>query len=90
MNRRSVILGGAAVLALPFVRARAAGPNFAANPFSLGVASGCPTADSCVLWTGRHLLCGPGVPVAQRDAPDEERWHVLAAQLAAAVSATVN
>ncbi|MDF3074509.1 MAG: alkaline phosphatase [Alphaproteobacteria bacterium] len=51
MNRRSVILGGAAALALPFVRARAAGPNFTANPFSLGIASGCPTQEGCVLWT---------------------------------------
>ncbi len=53
MNRRSVIIGGAAALslALPFVRSRAAGPNFAANPFSLGIASGCPTPSGCVLWT---------------------------------------
>ncbi|MGE0154326.1 MAG: alkaline phosphatase [Reyranellaceae bacterium] len=49
LGRRAVLAG--ALLALPFARTRAAGPAFAADPFSLGVASGCPTADGCVLWT---------------------------------------
>jgi alkaline phosphatase D len=74
MNRRSVIFGGAAALTLPFVRTRAAGPNFAANPFSLGVASGCPTQDGCVLWTrlAPEPLNGCGIG----EMPVEVGWEV--------------
>jgi DNA polymerase len=38
--------------------------------------------DRSVLWTGRHLLCGPGVPAAQGRAMDDAQWHDLAARLA--------
>lgn len=51
VGRRLVLAGGVAALALPFVRLRAAGPGFEGDPFTLGVASGCPTPDGCVLWT---------------------------------------
>ena len=38
--------------------------------------------DRCVLWTGRHLFCGPGLaPMAAHTMSDED-WHALAAQLA--------
>jgi uracil-DNA glycosylase len=40
--------------------------------------------DRCVLWTGRHLLCGPGMELEAARAMDDEAWHALAAGLAAA------
>ena len=39
--------------------------------------------DRSVLWTGRHLLCGPGLAPKVAQAMSEEEWHALAAQLAA-------
>ena len=36
-------------------------PRWASNPFTLGVASGSPTADSVLLWTRLHV---PGIPAA--------------------------
>jgi uracil-DNA glycosylase len=38
--------------------------------------------DRCVLWTGRHLLCGPGLAPMAAHTMTEEEWHALAAQLA--------
>ncbi|WP_332827942.1 hypothetical protein [Ramlibacter sp.] len=38
--------------------------------------------DRCVLWTGRHLLCGPGLVAGQARAMNDEQWHGLAAELA--------
>lgn len=38
--------------------------------------------DRCVLWTGHHLLCGPGVVPARAHAMNDEQWHDLAAELA--------
>jgi probable DNA metabolism protein len=39
--------------------------------------------DRCVLWSGRHLLCGPGLAPAAAQAMRDDEWHALAAQLAA-------
>ena len=41
--------------------------------------------DRCVLWTGRHLLCAPGIAARAADAMEDAQWHAVAAQLAAAV-----
>ncbi|WP_105383916.1 alkaline phosphatase D family protein [Neorhizobium alkalisoli] len=51
IDRRSLLAGGLAAAAVwrPLGLARAA--NFKADPFSLGVASGSPRADSVVIWT---------------------------------------
>ena len=38
--------------------------------------------DRCVLWTGRHLLCGPGLSAKKAQAMDDTQWHELAAELA--------
>jgi alkaline phosphatase D len=57
--------GLAATLAAPAIIRSAAGQSrFAANPFSLGVASGYPTADGVVLWTrlAPDPLNGGGMP----------------------------
>ncbi|MEO8558066.1 MAG: alkaline phosphatase D family protein [Rhodospirillales bacterium] len=52
IDRRRFMLGAAATgLALPFINTSALAQRFSANPFSLGVASGCPTADGVILWT---------------------------------------
>ena len=51
VDRRAFLLGGLAVIAagaLPRARER---PRWAANPFTLGVASGDPAHDGVVLWT---------------------------------------
>jgi DNA polymerase len=40
--------------------------------------------DRCVLWTGRHLLCGPGLSPATARAHTDAQWHELAAELARA------
>lgn len=76
LDRRSLLLGSAAALglALPFVRVRAAGPSFASNPFSLGIASGCPTAEGCVLWT--RLAPDPLNDGGLADQPIEIGWEV--------------
>jgi alkaline phosphatase D len=56
VSRRLFLAYGAALAAVPVVRARAMGrverqPKFAADPFSLGVAFGDPTDTGIVLWT---------------------------------------
>lgn len=38
--------------------------------------------DRCVLWTGRHLLCGPGLSAVKAHANSHAQWHALAAELA--------
>lgn len=55
LSRRLFLAYGAALAAIPVVAARAETrtrrASFAANPFSLGVASGDPSHSSVVLWT---------------------------------------
>jgi len=49
VHRRRLLIGGTAILAAPaLVRAQ---PRPSGNPFTLGVASGCPRPDRVVLWT---------------------------------------
>lgn len=38
--------------------------------------------DRCVLWTGRDLLCGPGVPSRTAAAMNDAQWHAMAASVA--------
>ena len=55
LSRRRLLTGalalGATQLTAPIVRRAGAQPRFTATPFTLGVASGYPTADGVVLWT---------------------------------------
>ncbi|MDB5340278.1 MAG: alkaline phosphatase, partial [Planctomycetaceae bacterium] len=56
LSRRLFLAYGAALSSLPWLADRTAAANrrqisFAANPFSLGVASGDPAPDGGVLWT---------------------------------------
>ena len=48
---RSVAMAGLALVSPAPGRAQILRPRFLRNPFTLGVASGFPTADSLVLWT---------------------------------------
>jgi alkaline phosphatase D len=78
-NRRDFLmsagaLAGAALIDRVLGRAQSAGPRFAADPFSLGVASGDPWPDSVVLWTrlAPDPTGGGGMP---RQAVDV-RWEI--------------
>jgi len=80
LNRRTFLAGSASFVAAALVSTRARGatpaaPKFAANPFSLGVASGDPAPDGVVLWTRlapRPLEPGGGMPPK----PVEVSWEV--------------
>jgi alkaline phosphatase D len=80
LNRRQLLSGFGAFAGLlvlrPYERVLLARPRFAANPFSLGVASGDPTPDGVVLWTrlAPDPLHGGGM------APHavEVRWQIAA------------
>jgi alkaline phosphatase D len=75
---------GAIALSIPGGPTRAAGstasfrivrhPQFTANPFSLGVASGDPVADGIVLWT--RLAPDPANGGGMEPAPVEVRWEI--------------
>jgi alkaline phosphatase D len=86
-------LGSAAVTA-PFVQVRGAPVTFAADPFSLGIASGAPREDSVVLWTrlAPWPLEGGGmadeaVPVDWQVSEDESFSKVVARGSEQAVAA---
>ncbi len=54
LNRRKFLLGASAMAiftGLGPIGALSAAPRFVRDPFALGVASGDPLADGCVLWT---------------------------------------
>ena len=74
--RRQFLIRSAAVsaaFALPITRVIAQ-PRFTQNPYTLGVASGYPQADSVTLWTrlAPDPLNGGGMP----DAPVAVRWEI--------------
>jgi alkaline phosphatase D len=56
----STLAAGAVLPLLPSRAAHARSRRFRDDPFTLGVASGYPTQDSCVLWT--RLAPGPAEP----------------------------
>jgi alkaline phosphatase D len=68
VSRRRFAIGAGALAGLALAGSRPGGalarPRFAADPFSLGVASGDPTPDSVILWTRLALdpLGGGGMP----------------------------
>lgn len=78
-------------------QAEAAGfaPRLRENPFRLGVASGEPTADGCVMWTrlapqplaadGHGGMPGAGYDVQWQVAEDERFWRVVRAGTAVAL-----
>lgn len=99
-NRRTLLrasagmLGGLAALAAAPPQAGSGRPRFAGYPFRLGVASGDPTPDGCVLWTrlAPDPIAGGGmaaqdVPVDWQVAADEGFGSVVAAGEASAPQA---
>lgn len=68
-RRRNVLIGGLAAAAIwrPLGSVRA--QNFKTDPFSLGVASGCPRTDSVVLWTRLILDSASAASTASPFAP---------------------
>jgi alkaline phosphatase D len=85
LDRRTFLLSGLALYAAPGVRlkldaatfgAALQNPRFPVSPFTLGVASGDPSADGVVLWTRLALdpLNGGGMP---RE-PVAVQWQVAA------------
>jgi alkaline phosphatase D len=88
VGRRRFIIGAGALaglaIARPVAGSLAAAPRFQTDPFSLGVASGDPTADGVVLWTrlAPDPLNGGGmapeaVPVRWQLATDEGMRNVV-------------
>ena len=70
-SRRQMLLSGASLAVLPWFGKDLSGfplvrPSFASNPFTMGVASGDPSADGVVLWTrlAPDPLNGGGMPLA--------------------------
>jgi alkaline phosphatase D len=66
--------GSAMAMALMPGSALKAAPRFAANPFTLGVASGDPTASGIVLWT--RLAPEPANPTALGTATIPVHWRI--------------
>jgi len=91
-SRRTVLAGlsaGASLLAAPAIARGAKAPVWRANPFSLGVASGAPSADGFVLWTklaptplsddpsATGGMSGPSQPIVYEVATDDQMRHVV-------------
>ena len=79
ISRRSLLVGSALLCATPYARLLARGaslfsPRWAANPFSLGVASGDPTPTGVVLWT--RLAQDPLHDGGMDPAPVRVTWEV--------------
>ena len=97
MNRRHFLQTTAALLAYrassSFALVPTVSPSFTVNPFTLGVASGDPSADGVVLWTrlapAPSLVAGgmglEEVPVRWEMAEDESMHHVVRTGAVAAV-----
>ncbi|MEJ7616580.1 MAG: alkaline phosphatase D family protein [Pyrinomonadaceae bacterium] len=97
-DRREFLIGGGSFL-LWLAAGQCSGsamatgtPKFSIDPFSLGIASGDPTADGVVLWT--RLAPDPlngggmppaGVPVEWQVASDDQMQHVMKSGTSAAL-----
>jgi alkaline phosphatase D len=76
LSRRGALRGAAGLAALAAI-GRARGEVVPGDPFTLGVASGDPWPDGCVVWTRlatAPLLPGGGMP----ETPVQVRWEVAA------------
>jgi alkaline phosphatase D len=74
--RRRFLAGSlaSAAIAAPFGIVRGAPVTFAADPYTLGVASGCPRENSVILWT--RLAPQPLEEGGMPPAPVEVEWQV--------------
>ena len=82
-NRRQFLATGLAAAAVWPMLGRARAAHFEADPFALGVASGCPTSDSVVLWT--RLIFADAEPIgadpfsfapAPQHPPQDVAWEI--------------
>ncbi|WP_439363469.1 alkaline phosphatase D family protein [Bradyrhizobium sp. DASA03005] len=73
--RRRFLVGSlaSAALAAPSGFVRGAPVSFSADPFTLGIASGCPREDRVILWT--RLAPQPLDGGGMKDAPVEVEWQ---------------
>jgi alkaline phosphatase D len=74
--RRRFLAGSlaSAAVALPFGIVRGAPMTFSEDPFTLGVASGCPRENSVILWT--RLAPRPLEEGGMPDSPVDVEWQV--------------
>jgi alkaline phosphatase D len=74
--RRQFLAGSlaSAAVASPFGIVRGAPVTFSADPYTLGIASGCPREDSVILWT--RLAPRPLEEGGMPPAPVEVEWQV--------------
>ena len=72
--KAALACAASAMFAPPLARQARAAPSFASDPYTLGVASGAPRANSVVLWTrlAPAPLAGGGMPPESVDI----RWEV--------------
>ena len=90
-RRKFLTVAGTAGVAVaatqfPFAKARSAPARFTGYPFTLGIASGDPTADSVVLWTrlapspleGNGGMPDKAIPVQWEVAKDEAFKQIVA------------
>ena len=73
-RRHLLVLGAVSAAAASLPRGAWSQPRFAANPFTMGVASGSPTSDSLVLWTRLHGKGAAWNGLAQ--GPVAVRWEL--------------
>ncbi len=76
LPRRHFLMGSlaSAALAAPFGIVRGAPVTFTSDPFTLGIASGCPRADRVILWT--RLAPQPLEDGGMPDEAVEVEWQV--------------
>ncbi|MEJ0040933.1 MAG: alkaline phosphatase D family protein [Rhizomicrobium sp.] len=88
-SRRTLLKGFGAsaawLAAAPAIAKGLAAPSWTANPFSLGVAAGAPSADGFVLWTRLAPapnepdagMGGPSRPIGYEIASDDTMHHIV-------------
>ena len=86
--RRKFLAGSlaSAAVASPFGIVRGAPVTFSADPYTLGVASGCPREDSVILWT--RLAPRPLEEGGMPPSPFEVEWQVAEDEGFARIAAT--
>src|ERR1051326_4419867 len=89
LTRRAFVAASSGLLLAPSLLRAASGPQWKADPFSLGVASGSPSPDGFVLWTrlapepenydaaAPAGMTGPAVPVSYEIASDPQMKTII-------------
>lgn len=89
LTRRAFVAASSGLLLAPSILRAASGPQWKADPFSLGVASGSPSPNGFVLWTrlapepenydpaAPAGMSGPAVPVSYEIAGDPQMKTII-------------